>query len=489
MANLAVALVHRAAHRLAGAIEAGAAPFEVAVRVAVDVRLDEPARRNHDSGRLGRVLVRRDDRPAEPLGRRDPEVAEDLLDVAAEERVELRRVLGGEVVAVPPVPVAPLGDEEVTARRFELVPRQLALLFRLRERLARLAEQCPGGVVLRVPDPDAEVRIDPAPGVDARDARARRTLAQLVARKHGADLSAREAGVERIEERLPGGGIMLPRVLSIERQRDERFGLGVGDARDEILGRLARIALRVAEADAVGQLAIAEEDGHGVIGPGAVGVVVRRVAVGQRGAELQLTALEHSLIGRAPAHAAGGEEVDDFRRHRAFRGPHSLRDLAERRPRPLEAAHHLLARVMRIREARRQRHRRHRAPGRLGVHDQRQDGVVEGRAGDLHLPALGQGAPARHDPRRDPPLRVHRRDLLLLGVASLLGDQPGDERLFPAGGESHPGEHEVDLEVAHLLWRECRLPLEEVDLPQVGAPLVEQLGIARHRPHPNVPVD
>src|SRR5207245_11332893 len=138
--------------------------------------------------------------------------------------------------------------------------------------------------VRRVPDPDAEVRIDPAPGGDARDARARRTLAQLVARKHGADLSVREAGVERIEERLPGGGIMLPRVLSIERQRDERFGLGVGDARDEILGRLARIALRVAEADAGGQLAAAEEAGRGVIGPGGVAAVVRRVAGGPPGA-------------------------------------------------------------------------------------------------------------------------------------------------------------------------------------------------------------
>jgi len=141
---------------------------------------------------------------------------------------------------------------------------------------------------------------------------------------------------------------MLPGILSVERQGDERLGLGVGDARDEVLGGLARVALRVAEADAVGQLAIAEEDGDGVVGAGQVRVVVRGIAVGQRAAQLQLAALEHSLVGRAPAHSAGGEEIDDFGRHRAFRRPHPVRDLAERGPRALEPPPHLLARILRI---------------------------------------------------------------------------------------------------------------------------------------------
>src|SRR6267142_709894 len=134
----ALAAEHRPAAGGARAVVTGAGPFVVPLGVPVDRRLDEPRRLDDDGGCMGGVLVGRDDGAPEPFGRRQPEGAPGLRDAAAEERVELRRVLGGEIVAVPPEPVAAFGDQEVSARLLELRPRQLALLLRFGERRARL---------------------------------------------------------------------------------------------------------------------------------------------------------------------------------------------------------------------------------------------------------------------------------------------------------------------------------------------------------------
>jgi hypothetical protein len=104
------------------------------------------------------------------------------------------------------------------------------------------------------------------------------------------------------------------------------------------------------------------------------------------------------------------------------------------------------------------------------------------------LATIGKRTPARHDARRDSPLRVERGDLLLLSVPALLRDQLGETRLLVAAGESDPGEHEVHLEVAQFLWAELRLLGEQVDLPQIGPAFVEQLRVPRHRPDPDLPI-
>src|SRR5205823_14999681 len=93
------ALVLRAAGGAPGPVESRPMPLEVAARVPADQRVDDAARRQGDRRRLRLVLVRRDDRAGQAFRRRHTDVSEDLLHVAAEERVELRRVLGGEVVA------------------------------------------------------------------------------------------------------------------------------------------------------------------------------------------------------------------------------------------------------------------------------------------------------------------------------------------------------------------------------------------------------
>src|SRR5204863_1785228 len=79
-------------------------------------------------------------------------------------------------------------------------------------------------------------------------------------------------------------------------------------------------------------------------------------------------------------------------------------------------------------------------------------------------------------------------DLLLLGEAPLFRDQFGDARLVLTGGEAHPRQNEVDLQVPQVLRAELRLTRKQVDLPQIRAALVEQLGVARHGTYPDPPV-
>src|SRR5207302_760664 len=53
--------------------------------------------------------------------------------------------------------------------------------------------------------------------------------------------------------------IVLPRVLAIERHRHRGILVRGGEAREQVLGGVGRVALAVPEADAVAQVAIAKE--------------------------------------------------------------------------------------------------------------------------------------------------------------------------------------------------------------------------------------
>src|SRR5207248_4421926 len=131
----------------------------------------------------------------------------------AEESVELRRVLGGELVAVPPEPVAAFRGQRGFVRLLEAFGRQLGA--GPPEHGAGLSEHRPRLVVLGMADPDAEVRVDPASGVDPRDAARGRTLRDLFAGQHRHDLVT-ESAVERVEEELARARVVLPRILAVE---------------------------------------------------------------------------------------------------------------------------------------------------------------------------------------------------------------------------------------------------------------------------------
>jgi len=118
-----------------------------------------------------------------------------------------------------------------------------------------------------------------------------------------------------------------------------------------------------------------------------------------------------------------------------------------------------------------------------------QDGVVERRAGDLDAAAFGELF--QRGTTRAAILRARSKSC----VFSL---SPKPRSFFTSSatsgssrraGEAHPAEGEMHFQVEQLLVGEQLLLALEIDLAQVCAALREQLGVARDRLHPQVPVD
>src|SRR5258708_2217533 len=126
------------------------------------------------------------------------------------------------IVAIPPEPVAPLGDVDLfprfLKRRCLLVslspclPVSLSIL----EILARLVQRVPGGVVFVVADPDGVVVVDPASREQVGQRVARRIAVEIFAQLDRTNLIV--AGTEPIEgtqERHAAVRIMLPAILAV----------------------------------------------------------------------------------------------------------------------------------------------------------------------------------------------------------------------------------------------------------------------------------
>src|SRR5690606_37016525 len=155
------AAVHRLA--VAGDVEPRPEPLPVRRQHAVDPGAHEAGRRLRDQ-RLAEAPPLRDDRPQAGLRRLFPQRPKHRLHVVAKEEVEIGTRLRGEVLAVPPEPVGGLGAQKEGTRRLHGLavasPRGAI------DRCLRLAHEIPGTDVLYVPDPDAEVRLDPRTGMD-----------------------------------------------------------------------------------------------------------------------------------------------------------------------------------------------------------------------------------------------------------------------------------------------------------------------------------
>ena len=67
-------------------------------------------------------------------------------------------------VAKPPEPIAPFGNLQLAAGMLDLFVRLLSLGNRGREMPARLIDEIPSPIALRMADPNAEVVADPASG-------------------------------------------------------------------------------------------------------------------------------------------------------------------------------------------------------------------------------------------------------------------------------------------------------------------------------------
>ncbi len=126
--------------------------------------------------------------------------------------------------------------------------------------------------------------------------------------------------------------VVLPGILAVEHQRDQRAPVGGAladrlDAGGQVEPGVARVPVVVGEADGVGQGMVAEDGAHAAAVPvDAVGLVEDLlpppVVLGRRAAEFRLEgAVENLLVGRQPAEALPDDQRDEVFGYRTFRRP------------------------------------------------------------------------------------------------------------------------------------------------------------------------
>ena len=197
---------------------AGAEPFEIARFLAVEcwreprgrLRLD---RRGSASRDVADEQFVRDRFLQQPIC---------VPQMAPKQIVELEIVGRRMIVAVPPEPVAALGDEHFFPRFGDRggVGRR-----RLVQGLPRVCELTPAALIVGMADPDVEVGVDPRSGEDARQfGRRRRRFRAGFAHRHSPQLGVSgEPAVYGPEERATAPLEVFPRVLTVEDDRDERL--------------------------------------------------------------------------------------------------------------------------------------------------------------------------------------------------------------------------------------------------------------------------
>src|SRR5262249_54882350 len=98
------------------------------------------------------------------------------------------RVLGaGVLVAVPPEPVAALGDVDLFPGALDVLESYPALRGTQAQVLAGDVQGVPGSIILLVADPDGKVVVDPAPRKQVWQSIARRILIEKVPQLDWAD--------------------------------------------------------------------------------------------------------------------------------------------------------------------------------------------------------------------------------------------------------------------------------------------------------------
>ncbi len=204
------------------------------------------------------------------------------------------------VVAIPPEPVAAFGDQKIFAGLG--CGRGVHVL-----RFVRSVERRPCGgpltprrLIVSVPDPDVEVRVDPRAGEDAGQLRT--AGAGSLGHGHGPQLGVvGQAAVQRAQERPAASGEVFPGVLAVQNDRDHGLSpagaiaiprAGIGQVTDEVVGRGLRVPARIDEADQVRQHMVRGRDsrprrrrrGHGTAcrGAQAARFALRRSAESRR---------------------------------------------------------------------------------------------------------------------------------------------------------------------------------------------------------------
>ena len=338
-------------------------------------------------------------------------------------------------------------------------------------------------------NPDIEVRVDPRAGEDPVEW-GRRRLDRLVHRDGLQFGMGGQRAVEGAEERPALPLVVFPGVLPVQDDRHHGFGAAgarrkppacLDDPANKVGSRGGGIPGRVGKANQVRQHVIPEEAGHfpaacsDRVGPVQdlwlleVSVPVAR----QAGAE---GAREDRLVGGHPLEARLCGQRDDGVRHRALRRPQPDRPPAEALFVVDGGALQLRRRVFRMAEAL-PRHPgvRMRPQVDVGVTDQRQDRMVEGRRGDLDLTPGGGLRVLGHDPAEDLEFHLAQNLFVLFREPSALGKQSFDPRVSVHPERIDPGQLVPDLQVAEVALR------QRLDRRAVAAGLLaaaQQLGVA-----------
>ena len=190
--------------------------------------------------------------------------------VAAIQRVEVLVVGRMMLRAVPPVPVAALGDQQ-------FFPRQLSLRLRNPMRVAvvvvaRLGQQVPRPVVLGSANPHVEVGVDPRAGHQALQSAEVLGIVPLDGFADGDGLDLRIALqpiVEAAQEFASRLRVVLPRILAVEDDRHDRIAPCIQNRLrrilnvvDEVIGGVLRRHARVHEAHIVRDAMVAKDQVH-----------------------------------------------------------------------------------------------------------------------------------------------------------------------------------------------------------------------------------
>ncbi|MNY00119.1 hypothetical protein D3C86_1326020 [compost metagenome] len=267
------------------------------------------------------------------------------------------------------------------------------------------------------------------------------------------------------------------------------------EAADQIVGGLLPAHLAVREADEVREHDVAEDRGdllaldlHPVRLVEELRILQQPVGIADH--LLIERARKHPLVADHPLHALVREQGHDLRADRLFRRPHAGRPVAEMTLEEVEPLAHLRLRILRILEARfGQRKPRTRHARRLGIDQEGQDGVVEGRRGQLHLARLGEALVGGDDAADQ--LALLADDQLAIGLGEVAPplDQGQQVRigLLPEGIE--PRQVEPDREVHPLLDVELANGLLEGELGEQRVAFERKLAVARMLDEHAIPVE
>ena len=258
---------------------------------------------------MGRFFLDTDDRFGKFGGGGQVESPVHIGQMFAIDLVELHGVVGGVFRAIPPVPVAALGDEN-------FLHGLIALGFRHLVRVGRVGfpggeEEAPGLVVFLGTEPDVEVGVDPGAGSDVVE-RCRGETG--VGFRHGDGLHLRiglDTSVEGSKKGSPAAFVVFPGIFAVQDDGDHRVftarqdgGAVFFDPAQEVSCGLLRVHAGINEPNQVAQQVVAEDHAQaaGVLLPavGSVGEVGTGVLAEGPG--------QHAIVGGCPLKAGIGGE-------------------------------------------------------------------------------------------------------------------------------------------------------------------------------------